>query len=175
MVIAIIVQLPMLVFLITRLYASVQARTLEFLLTLVISTMPVGLCLRAAQMQHSFFLSRVEIERAVAFGLFFAVFLFGGAVWGLSLAGRLGEQRSWRRLGLLALGWMVIPSMFCLVALPFQILLVVFGEFAPWWLLICCGGSAPFWVGWKLEKRCEKAKCASVFARRVSASGNRRR
>jgi hypothetical protein len=73
-----------------------QAFILELLIILPVCSLPVGVALNMDQ--------SVEVNRWII-GAIGVLLLAGGSVWGLSLAQRSGERRSWPRLGFIALGW----------------------------------------------------------------------
>jgi hypothetical protein len=99
------------------LYFRVQARPLEFMLTLIVSSVPIGLLLNANQSVREV-RWYVDFEKIILIGAFPALIIFGESLWGLSAAKRLNVQGTWRRLALLVLGWLILPSLAAMIA-PF--------------------------------------------------------
>ena len=77
-----------------------------------------------------------------------------GTLWGLSAARRLGEGRPWPRLGLMALGWLMIPGVFALPTAPIITIALVVGLGPP--LALVLGSWAAlgvFAIGVRIEQR----------------------
>ena len=97
-----------------------QASLLEVMLTLSVSSIPLGLTARFVQ-QEAIWFKREEFIQYVGFGcmgFFPMLMIFAGSVWGFSAARRLGERRTWPRLGLMVLGWCLVFGMPLLIVMP---------------------------------------------------------
>jgi len=143
--------MPVIWVLIRALYSQVQARILEFMLTLVVATMPIGLMLNVVQSANHL-KTRVDWEKSILIGLFPAIILFGGSIWGLSAARRMNEQRTWPRIGFILIGWIAFPSL----AIPF-----VCGTMFPGSLIFIPGvflGIYPMSIAIRIERKCKQLK-----------------
>jgi len=146
------------------LYTQVQAHLLEFMLILIVSTLPMGVMLNLAA--HSGYYSSSNEARAVLGGLFPLLLIFAGSLWALSSARRLGEERTWHRLGLLLVGWLIVPSIVCLIIGWLALIACILDffllprpeELSPWlvWLL---PGSAPLFMAIAIERKCRAKAC----------------
>jgi len=129
-----VVIIPILAYLAYALYFRVQARIHEFMLTLVVSTMPLGLlmmALREVNRPEAF-----DRVKAILAGLFPMMMLFGGSLWGLSVARRKNEDATWPRLRMLILGWLITPAVFLLFLGATFIVYLQTGSFELWMLRI---------------------------------------
>jgi len=99
---------PALAWLLFLAFFRLQAHILELLLILPACSLPAGLALNMTGTDES-------IRWLV--GTVGLILLAGGSVWGLSIAQRSGERRTWPRLGLLALGWCLCPGMVAFFAI----------------------------------------------------------
>lgn len=92
-------------------YGHVRASLLEFTLTLIAGSVPSGLLMRLAYDGGAF----VDLERlpfAVAVALVpFALAILGSA-WALPRAEAMGVCSVWRRLGMMLVGWALVPAVF---------------------------------------------------------------
>lgn len=92
-------------------YGHVRASLLEFMLTLIAGSVPSGLLMRLAYDSGAF----VDLDRlpfAVAVALVpFALALLGTA-WALPRAEVLGVRSVWLRLGMMLVGWALVPAVF---------------------------------------------------------------
>ena len=95
------------------LYTQVQAHLLEFMLMLIVSTLPMGVLLNLVARHGA--ASSYDVAIAVLWGLFPLFLVFAGSLWALSAAKRLGEERTWHRLGLLLAGWLFVAGIACLL------------------------------------------------------------
>ena len=91
-----------------------QASLLESLVMLIVGILPLGtgltLLLRAGPDPKS-----IDLAKTIVGCAFPMILIFGGSVWGLSAAQRLGETDTLRRIMLLAAGWGLA---FALLAIP---------------------------------------------------------
>ncbi|MCY3020818.1 MAG: hypothetical protein NTW87_17515 [Planctomycetota bacterium] len=165
--------LPILLFLGHVLYTQVQAALLEFMLTLIVSTIPLGVLARQATMPGH----NLEVPNAILAGLFPALIILAGSLWGLSAAKRLGEQRTWHRLGLMVVGWMIAPSFIAvsvgvICSLGGVLRLLFDRQTDPWLLLsvFLLPLGAPLVVAEAVERRCRaKAQAARTSVQAWSA------
>jgi hypothetical protein len=102
--------IPILAYLVVTLHSRVQARTLEFMLALIVATMPMGILLNAAKEAQEL-RTNSQIEKVVFIGLVAALVLFGASLWALSASRRVKETRTFPRLGIMLIGWMTFASL----------------------------------------------------------------
>lgn len=157
-VVVLVVVLSPLVFVLLRVfYTQVQVHLLEYMLTLIISTLPMGLLLATAKGSTN----PGRSAGAVVLGLFPMLAIIAGSLWGLSAARRMGEERTWPRLGLMLLGWTVLPSLACLLAGGVSLLLSVYelfiygSPFPPLYPPVLFAGGAPLFLAMVVECRCK--------------------
>jgi hypothetical protein len=89
--------------------------------------------------------------------------IFTGSLWGLSAAKRLGEERTWPRLGLLFLGWTFTPGGICAFIVPLIVILEKLDHRGPgeswlWWVchlgVLILPGIVPVVAAVRVERRC---------------------
>lgn len=113
---------------------------MEVLVTTAVGSIPMGLCLS------------VEVDQGEAAIMFilsiFSMFLiFMGSLWGFSAAQRFGEERTFRRLGLMGIGWCMMYAILSGVACPFLVdKLLRQGSIVKAWLVGIGLGTA-FFIG----------------------------
>ena len=129
------------------LYTQVQAHLLEFMLILIVSMLPMGLMLNLVA--HSGNYSSNEVAATVLIGLYPLMVIFAGSLWALSAARRLREERTWPRLGLLLLGWTIVPSLVCLAIGVFELCMPLEPK-----LIGLLPGSVPFFLAALVEHKC---------------------
>jgi len=107
-------------------FFRLQAHLLEMLATLALSTVPIGIYLRAERVHLAVGRSvQDEIATAIGIGAFSSLLTLAGSAWGWSIAKRLNEQRAWRRFGLLMLGWLMMFGIVTIFWWPFFALFVI--------------------------------------------------
>ena len=148
-------------------FQRTQASLLECMLVMALSSIPLGLA--AKMLQAGFRIGTLEhwvVAVGVAMGPF--LFILGGAVWGFSAARRLGEHRTWPRLGLIVLGWELVVGMPLVLAMPIItyiealefIVALKSGPIPTAWigdfLALLAGWLLVFgaWKAWQIEKKC---------------------
>ena len=108
-------------------FFKTQASLLESLVMLLIGILPLGtgltLLLRAGPDPKS-----IDLAKTLVGCAFPMILIFGGSVWGLSAAQRLGETGTLRRMLLLAAGWGLAFALLALPAAGVTTLAVLFGE-----------------------------------------------
>jgi hypothetical protein len=112
-VVTLILQLILFGHLIAALFARVQARTLELMLTFVLMTLPMGMLLSQDRYQLE---ERIDFERTLVIGLFPTLLILSGSIWGLSVAQRLNESNVWRSWRFMLLGWIAFPCLLVPIA-----------------------------------------------------------
>ena len=139
---------PILAYLAHALYFRIQARMHEFMLTLVVSTLPLGLILM--RMRDIPRPEPLDLPKGIVAGLFPALMLLSGSIWGLSAARRLQEGRAWVRLGIMVVGWLVFPAS---IALLIALISFLFGEPArPFFIGLA--SAIPLYTAYHIERAC---------------------
>lgn len=107
-----IIELTLTVYLIHALYRRIQAGPLEFMLTLVVSTMPITLALkyRIANLDPNSNFYRIDVLRGLVLGCLASISIFGCSIWAMSVARRMNLVRIWPRMILLLIGWSLTPA-----------------------------------------------------------------
>jgi hypothetical protein len=150
-------------------YVSVfrlRASLLELLLVLSAISLWPGLSLQDAEASEL----RDATSLILPFALIFAAsacWIGGGALWGLSVSQRTGEERTWPRLGYLLLGCAMLAGFVATVPFAIASIWIIVNSIHSWtgrndWQtpLIMLGISGPLVVaavaGLSIERRCRK-------------------
>lgn len=135
-------------YLIFSLYKRIQANTLEFMLSLISASIPIGLAfkLKVGGMTYESYDFKLEFEKAFVLGMLGAVTIFSGSLWALASARRLKLDGTWPRMGVLLVGWSVTAAVILLLMSAALVAYLKFGWFEVWILR-----GAPYvavdWVG----------------------------
>ena len=148
-----VVLLPIVAYLAYTLYFRIQARMHEFMLTLVVSTMPLGFLLSMFQ-ESPERTSKLELAKILVIGMFPTMLLFGGSIWALSAAQRIKVERTWTRLGMMLVGWLVIPAaVYAIIAIG----VVISAEKLDWPVVVILGiAPIPLYLAYRIERACPK-------------------
>ena len=144
---------PIVFVLLWVLYTQVQVHLLEFMLTLIVSTLPMDLLLASTKDSRG---PDWNEARAALLGFFPMLIIIAGSLWGLSAAKRMKEERTWHRLGLMLLGWTLVPSLACLLVGGIGLILSIFSllNSEMLWAPALLPGSVPLFVAIAIERRC---------------------
>jgi hypothetical protein len=174
-IVTLVFLLPIMFFFLRVLYTQVQAHIIEFFLTLVVSTLPMGVLLAIGKKAADDPWSGLYLPKVLTLGLFPMMLIFAGSLWGLSAARRLGEERTWPRLGLLFLGWTFTPGGICAVVVPVVEILeqldhhgmAVLSQPWRWWVCHVAAfmlpGIIPVIAAIRVERRCRRPSRPTTF------------
>jgi hypothetical protein len=112
----------------------VQAHLLEYFITLVASTIPMGILLSAFRRSMMMMFGKLEVCTIIA--LLPVCLVIGGSVWGISIANRLRMINTAKRIGMIGLGWGFLLS---LCVFGFQICSVLYEPIRPGTLIVFPG------------------------------------
>ncbi|MCW8133067.1 MAG: hypothetical protein KIS92_22155 [Planctomycetota bacterium] len=151
---------PIVAYLVYVLLVRLQMYLIEFFVTLVMASVPLGISQALLDRTPEVNAEDNPTLKAILLAAFPAIFLFSGSVWGMSAIKRLGEQRAWHRLGMIAAGWGIVVGF---VSALVGAIVIPLSNSTEWTSVLIWSGLASACVpGLTIELRCRKRAAQST-------------